>query len=174
MDKPNTDTITEWKFILDACCGGRMFWFDKQNQNVLYVDIRTEEHILCDGRGLSIKPDMEVDFTKMPFDDNTFKMVVFDPPHMNRLGKSSWMAKKYGVLKYSWEDDIRNGFNECIRVLDNYGTLIFKWNESQITTKRILEVINAKPLFGHTTGRQSKTIWMAFMKLPNNLLTQPS
>lgn len=30
-----------------------------------------------------------------------------------------------------------------------------------------------KPLFGHTTGRQSKTIWMAFMKHDNpELLTK--
>ncbi|NBJ75120.1 SAM-dependent methyltransferase, partial [Neglecta sp. X4] len=24
--------------ILDACCGGRMFWFDKQNPFVTYMD----------------------------------------------------------------------------------------------------------------------------------------
>ena len=30
----------EEKFILDACCGGRQFWFDKEHKNVLYVDKR--------------------------------------------------------------------------------------------------------------------------------------
>ena len=30
------------KLILDACCGSRMFWFDKQNPNVLFVDKRSE------------------------------------------------------------------------------------------------------------------------------------
>lgn len=26
------------KLILDACCGSRMFWFDKHNPLVLFVD----------------------------------------------------------------------------------------------------------------------------------------
>lgn len=153
------------KKILDACCGSRMFWFDKTNPDVLFADIRTEQHTLCDGRDLQIKPDIEIDFRNMPFAANTFKMAVFDPPHMNNLGKNSWMAKKYGVLSYSWKDDIRQGFSECMRVLDINGSLIFKWNESQITTKEIIKIIGTEPLFGHTSGRQSKTIWMCFIKL---------
>lgn len=28
------------KLILDACCGSRMFWFDKHNPLVLFVDKR--------------------------------------------------------------------------------------------------------------------------------------
>ena len=152
------------KTILDACCGSRMFWFDKQNPDVLFTDIRSEEHILCDGRTLEIKPDMEMDFTNMPFEDGTFKMVVFDPPHMNKLGKNTWMAQKYGVLLPSWETDIRAGFEECMRVLKTDGVLIFKWNEAQITLNKVLEVIKVKPLFGHVTGKHGRTIWMCFMK----------
>src|SRR4029077_847994 len=93
-----SDRVKTDKLILDACCGGRMFWFDKNNPDVLFADIRAEEGILCDGRSLSIKPDMIVDFTNMPFEDNTFKMVVFDPPHMEKLGNNTWMAMKYGKL----------------------------------------------------------------------------
>ena len=70
----------ENKLILDACCGSRMFWFDKENPNVLFQDIRDEEHTLCDGRQLKIHPDVVGDFTKMQYEDNTFQMVVFDPP----------------------------------------------------------------------------------------------
>lgn len=29
------------KEILDACCGGKMFYFDKNNPNVLFQDIGT-------------------------------------------------------------------------------------------------------------------------------------
>lgn len=157
--------LLKGKLILDACCGSRMFWFDKTNPYVLFADIRTESHTLCDGRSLEIKPDIEIDFMDMPFADDTFKMVVFDPPHFNQLGKSSWMAKKYGVLFPTWEHDIKQGFNECMRVLQPLGTLIFKWNESQIPISKILELIEVQPLFGHTTGTHGKTIWMAFMKL---------
>lgn len=155
------------KVILDACCGSRMFWFDKQNPNAVFGDIREENHILCDGRTLDIRPDVKMDFRDMPFPDNQFKLVVFDPPHLNKLGKSSWMAKKYGVLGLKWESDIKQGFDECMRVLKPYGVLIFKWNESQISGTQVLNLIPYKPLFGHTTGRQSKTIWMTFMKINN-------
>jgi hypothetical protein len=32
--------MTVSKPILDACCGSKMFWFDKQNPNVEFCDIR--------------------------------------------------------------------------------------------------------------------------------------
>jgi hypothetical protein len=154
------------KMILDACCGSRMFWFDRENPNVLFADIRREEHTLCDGRALKVNPNIISDFRSMPFPDNHFKLVVFDPPHMKTLGANSWMAKKYGRLnKHSWQEDIKKGFDECMRVLCMHGTLIFKWSESEVKLSELLRVINTPPLFGHTTGRQSKTIWMCFMKL---------
>lgn len=152
------------KIILDACCGSRMFWFDKQNPNVVFADIRDEEHILCDNRKLEVHPDVISDFTNMPFDDNSFKLVVFDPPHMKKLGQGTWMAKKYGVLFPTWETDIKQGFDECMRVLEPFGILIFKWNETQITLNKILDIIQVKPLFGHTSGKHGKTIWLCFMK----------
>ena len=152
------------KKILDACCGSRMFWFDKTNPNVIFADIRDEEHILCDGRELRIKPDIQMDFRNMPFKDNSFKMVVFDPPHLKNLGKNSWMAKKYGILDATWQEDIAKGFSECMRVLENNGTLLFKWNETQIKTSEILKLIDCEPLIGHISGKRSNTHWISFMK----------
>lgn len=152
------------KLILDACCGSRMMWFDKQNPSVLFGDIRNESHVLCDGRALEINPDTILDFTSLKFPDESFHLVVFDPPHLNKLGSNSWTAKKYGKLLPSWETDIKAGFEECWRVTKINGIIIFKWNEFQIPIKKIIEVIGHKPLFGHPT-RHSKTIWMTFMKL---------
>lgn len=150
--------------ILDACCGSKMMWFDKENPNVLFADKRSETHTLCDGRVLKINPDFVMDFTNMPFKDDSFSLVVFDPPHLNKLGKNSWMAKKYGVLPPTWESDIKTGFQECMRVLKPNGTLIFKWNENQIKINKIIEVIGEKPLFGHPSGKHGQTIWMTFFK----------
>ena len=150
------------KKILDACCGSKMFWFDKENENTFFMDNRKIDTKLCDGRRLVIKPDLIADFKDIPFEDNTFYLVVFDPPHLKQAGKNSWLAKKYGTLdKQTWPQDIQQGFNECMRVLKPNGTLIFKWNEEQIKLKDILKVIGYKPLFGN---KRAKTHWLIFMK----------
>lgn len=147
-----------------------MFWFDKNNPDVLFIDKRSETVMAKDSscksgiRTIEVCPDVIADFTDMPFKDESFFMVVFDPPHLKTLGETSWMAKKYGRLTDDWRTVISNGFSECMRVLKTNGTLIFKWNESEIKANEVLDAIPYKPLFGHTTGRQSKTIWMAFMK----------
>lgn len=149
------------KRILDVCCGSRMFWFDKTNKDTIYMDIRKFEDTLCDGRHFSVKPDVIGDFINIPFDDETFNMVVFDPPHLIKAGDNSWLVKKYGKLSNAWPQDIKQGFDECMRVLKPNGTLIFKWNEEQIKLKEILNCINYKPLFGN---KRSKTHWLVFMK----------
>ena len=66
------------KKILDACCGSRMCWFDKDNPDTVFMDCRSEEHTLCDGRRLEIRPDVVGDFRKMPFPDNSFYLVLFE------------------------------------------------------------------------------------------------
>jgi hypothetical protein len=151
------------KKILDVTCGSKSMWFDKDRTDVIYADARTETHVLCDGRTLEITPDMEINFTQLPFESESFYLVVFDPPHLNKLGANSWMALKYGRLSAWWEEDIKRGFDECMRVLKTNGTLIFKWNEHQIPVNKIIELIGKRPLFGHPT-RHAKTIWMAFLK----------
>ena len=164
----NEGTISMYdeKKILDPCCGSRMFWFDRQHPDVVYGDKRTEEHVLCDGRTLRIEPDVTLDFTDLPFNDGSFKLVVFDPPHLHTAGPKSWMATKYGKLTGEWREDLRLGFAECFRVLASDGVLVFKWNETQVKVREVLALASVKPLFGHPTGRKGLTHWMVFMK-PN-------
>lgn len=152
------------KSILDPCCGGRMFWFDKQDSRAVFADIRSEQDILCDGRTLNIQPDIIADFTNMPFVDESFYMVVFDPPHLNSIGEKSWMAKKYGKLKDNWPQMLKDGFSECFRVLKPNGTLIFKWNETDIPVKDVLALTEYKPVVGHISGKRSNTHWVCFLK----------
>ena len=152
------------KRILDACCGSKMFWFQKNRTDTVYMDIREVSDTLCDGRKLEIKPDILGDFRNIPFPDASFKIVVFDPPHLAEVGKNSWLAKKYGKLSDSWPEDLKQGFNECMRVLEPYGTLIFKWNEDQIKLSEILKNIDYKPLFGNKRPKTQKTHWLVFMK----------
>lgn len=83
--------------ILDVCCGSRMFWFNKQDSRAVFADIRAEEHTLCDGRRLVISPDLIADFRALSFADSSFPVVVFDPPHLERVGQTAWMGKNTGA-----------------------------------------------------------------------------
>lgn len=150
--------------ILDATAGSRMMWFDPGDERVIFLDKRHEQTELCDGRSLVIAPDVQADFTAMPFSGETFQVVVFDPPHLERVGDTSWTKAKYGALLPGWEDVIRSGFTECFRVLKSGGILIFKWSEVQIPISKVLPLAGAKPLFGHKTGKSQGTHWVTFIK----------
>jgi len=156
------------KFILDACCGLRAFWFDKKQKNTIFIDKRTREKGFDDFRpNFCIKPDIEMDFRKLKFPDKSFKMVVMDPPHIIAKPESFRMVKYYGNLnKDTWEEDIKKGFDEAWRVLEDYGVLIFKWNEASVKKKELLKVLKKEPLFGHPNGSKIPTHWLCFMKIP--------
>lgn len=142
-----------------------MFWFDKQNPDVEFCDKRmlprTEYY---PGRYIEIRPDTVCDFTALPFPDESYYLVVFDPPHLLQTGTNSWMNAKYGCLNKDWPQILHDGFWECWRVLKPNGVLIFKWSEVDIPLRKVLEAIKAEPLFGHKSGKNMKTHWLCFMK----------
>ncbi len=77
------------------------------------------------------------------------------------------MIKEYGCLnKKIWKEDIKQGFDECWRVLEDYGVLIFKWSDASVKRKDVLNVIGKEPLFGHPNGSKIPTHWFCFMKIP--------
>lgn len=165
--------MTGDEHILDATCGSRMIWFDKYCDEAVYMDNRVVKDVRIwkstkndSARHLTIDPDIVADFTDMPFDDNSFNLVVFDPPHLQKLGETSWLCAKYGRLEGAWENMIHDGFAECWRVCAPYGTIIFKWSEIDIKIRKIISVIGHEPLFGNRSGKHLSTHWMVFMKFP--------
>ena len=62
------------KPILDACCGSRMFWFNREHPDVLFVDNR---EMACQAiwkstkrdavRYCTVHPDIVADFRTLPF-----------------------------------------------------------------------------------------------------------
>ncbi|MGL4518041.1 MAG: class I SAM-dependent methyltransferase [Shewanella sp.] len=163
------------KKILDPCSGSRMMWANKNNPDVIFGDIRSESITVTDRshgnksgtRTINIKPDTLMDFRNLPFADNSFKLVSFDPPHLVRAGPKSWLAAKYGKLSDNWRDDLAKGFSECLRVLEPNGVLVFKWNETQVKVREVLDLAPIEPLFGHLSGRKGLTHWLVFMKKVN-------
>lgn len=158
------------KYILDVCCGCRQFWFEKTHPNVIYMDLRREKPGFIDVRpNKEIKPNILADFRQIPFSNNTFKLVIMDPPHIIADGPLFRMTKEYGWLEQnSWWQDIRDGVNECWRVLDEFGILIFKWNEASIKRVHILNAIGKKPLIGHPVLSKIGTHWFTFMKISDS------
>lgn len=156
--------------VLDACCGSRMFWFDRRHPDCLYIDNRVETHSLPDvssaggRRQLVIDPDLVADFTALPLPSDHFALVVFDPPHLVKNGRSGWLAKKYGKLGADWRHDLQRGFAECFRVLRPEGVLVFKWNEHEVPLAQVLALTPEKPLFGNRGGKAAKSHWLVFMK----------
>jgi hypothetical protein len=106
-----------------------------------------------------------MDFRAIPYPDETFQMVVFDPPHRIKLTAESDFIKKYGQLdKDTWREDLAQGFTECFRVLKTNGTLVFKWSEVSIKLSEILKLTDRKPILGHPSGKRMGTHWVLFLK----------
>ena len=161
---------TKYPPVLDVCCGPRGMWFDKRNPLAMYVDKRREKwrtEYPSGTKTADIEPDILADFTALPFPDDTFALVVMDPPHIaGQTATTGMIVRQYGMLTGDWRDMLRRGFEECFRVLRPDGTLIFKWNECRIPVKEILPLSPVPPLFGHKSGKAMKTHWIAFLK-PN-------
>jgi SAM-dependent methyltransferase len=166
----------DWPVVLDPCCGSRMMWFDRNNQACLFGDQRAEYITVTDRsrgnktgtRTIIIEPDTLMDFRAMPFPDETFWHVAFDPPHLVHAGPRSWLAAKYGKLSDNWREDLRKGFSECLRVLKPGGTLNFKWNETQIKVGEVLKLAPQPPMYGQLSGRSGMTHWLVFVKEPKD------
>lgn len=96
MKDPLVKDVVSEKKILDVTCGGRSIWFNKKHPLVLYCDKERRHHtgVWKSGNGVSertidVSPDVIADFTDLPFDDNSFSLVVFDPPHLKTLGDNA-------------------------------------------------------------------------------------
>ena len=145
-------------------------WFNKNHPEAVYCDKRTADITLYFGkartnpRKCTVTPDVQCDFTSLPFPDNTFSLAVFDPPHLIKAKDTAWLVKKYGKLDGSWPQMIHDGFCEGMRVLKPDGVLIFKWSEYDIPAEEVWKAIGRKPLFDHHSGKKSTTFWGCFMK----------
>jgi Methyltransferase domain. len=150
--------------ILDATCGGRSIWHtdNKNRDDVLYIDKREEEPGFTgqENRTFSIEPDEVQDFRDLPYEDGSFDLVVFDPPHVIRengmKNLSGYIDKSYGALHAeTWQADLRNGFEELFRVLEDRGVLIFKFANRAADFREVLDLAPTDPLFGTMTDQDS-------------------
>lgn len=146
---------------LDVCCGGRMFYYEKDNPCIIFQDIRDGKIEFSEGRSLEVSPDRVEDFTNLSWPDGRFSLIVFDPPHLQRCGDHSFLGMKYGKLKKNWKEELGEGFEECFRVLKENGVMIFKWSDIQIPCSKVMELSPYRPLLGDQRGKRR---WIVFLK----------
>lgn len=154
------------KLILDACCGGKHFWFDKNNPLTLFMDKRkVEKGAIPQQPNWECNPDIIGDYRNTDFKDNQFKLIVWDIPHKLKPDKGL-ITMKYGSLGETWREDTTQGFNELWRILDNHGILVFKYADLDISVKEMLSLFPINPLFGTKTKKGvNNTYWFCFMKV---------
>lgn len=157
------DLNVETPQILDACCGGRMWWWDKDHPLAVYMDRRVRPAGFRERQpNWACEPDVVGDFRAMPFEDGAFHLVLFDPPHVvQHTEETSEITRAYGQLKPGEEqDDLRRGFAECWRVLKPGGTLVFKWAGP---LRRVETWFPTTPIVG-TRRTQDNPKWLVFYK----------
>lgn len=164
-------SVTQHADVLDATAGGKHMWFPDHTDSdrVVFADRRTVSE-LEHQPGWDCTPDVKCDVRNLPFSDGTFSLIAFDPPHRVTDGGMEQLTgvieQKYGALcAETWQSDLRQSFAELWRVLDDGGTLTFKWADVHKSHSDILAVIDQSPLYGVTTEKKrAVTKWWVFQK----------
>lgn len=163
------ECVTTTGRVLDACCGSRMFWFDRDDPRMIGVDNRCATYPVDVGTPgtigrspIVVRPDVRASFVALPFRDEAFDIVIFDPPHIIRSSPRGTLTRRYGVLPSDWRSLLRDGFAECFRVLRLGGAPVFKWSSVEIPLRDVLELTDRRPIIGHRSGRKMNTHWVLF------------
>jgi len=157
--------------VLDATTGGKHMWHAdmKDCGRVVFADRRQVES-LEHQPGWSCEPSVLTDTRQLPFKDESFSLIAYDPPHrvtddgMTQL--SGVIEQKYGALRVeNWQADLSESFGELWRVLESGGTLTFKWADVHKSHQQVLDVLPETPLYGVTTEKdRAVTKWWVFHK----------
>lgn len=144
--------------ILDLSAGKRSVWFNRLQDDVVFVDIRE-----------AVCPTVVADTTQLPFQQEFFDLIVFDPPHVTH-GSGSKMAEYYGAFPADViRDMIARSSAEAFRVSTTNALMAFKWNDHDVKLGRILALLEGwEPLFGHKvagrTKHRSSSYWCLLKK----------
>ena len=111
--------------ILDATAGFRNMWRCKDNPYVVFMDKRS-----------SVKPDVVAVWENLPFRNNCFSLVVFDPPHIvwDERWKRSYQRQNILDLFGFWKrrGDITPTLFKAIKEFHRVSErLCFKWCDTR-------------------------------------------
>jgi hypothetical protein len=169
--------------ILDATAGNRSIYQYKNSENIIFIDMEKQ---------LWTKPTMFADSRKLPFNNDVFHTIIFDPPHdwggdQFNFKEGEWLKTRqwckskpfqstyYGWDKYKHKAEIikyiYESQKEFARVAKDTGLLLIKWCEVRRSIKRLLTTLTEWRLLieipthdpNHTFG-QAQTYWLIMEK----------
>ena len=109
--------------ILDACCGSRMFWFDKNESHTIFMDIR-QETFEIHGKKVNVDPDVIGDFRDMPFEDNNNYDYPLQKP--TKFASNLDLGLKNDIIKQEIEwNKFSKSYNERSNIPQNLVIEIF-------------------------------------------------
>jgi len=155
--------------ILDATCGEKEMWFIKNHPCVTFMDKRkgkyTYSSMKCTPHTVIVDPDVVSEWKDAPFPDETFDLILFDPPHIVQESKKGVMVNKYTQLNPDdWNIVLKEGIDKLFRILKEDGIFILKWDECSRKIDHVLKLFPYPPLFGTHTGLNNKNLWIVFLK----------
>lgn len=122
--------------ILDPTFGLGVFWKAWQPQHFFSSDLDPTK---------AGSVGEAADFTNLPWEDDSFDAVVFDPPYKLN-GTPSGTDERYGVhLPTRWQDRMRlcrDGITECLRVLKPRGFLLVKCMDQVVSGAKVFQTDN--------------------------------
>jgi hypothetical protein len=152
-------------------------WLNKTANNVVFMDVRSNSELQKDWQQtnkpnhhkttLPFKLTLNASFCQLPFQNNVFNHINFDPPHLLYLGKTSIFYKKYGALQADvWRHTLRSAFKELWRILQVGGTLNLKWSTRDVKLVELLKLFHTQPQYGQicSSGVRASTYWFCFVK----------
>ena len=158
--------------ILDATCGAKGIWFQKNHPFVTFMDKRNGKQYYASKKQTKIcykvEPDVVSEWKDAPFPDNYFDMIIFDPPHIVRKKSTkSNMITEYGSLQPdTWKDELKEGIERLFKILKPEGIFVFKWSDNGgLKVNKVLSLFPYKPLFGNV---KDGNYWITFIKYDVN------
>ena len=159
------------KPVLDATAGNRHMWGrNKHPDGVIFLDKETN---------LRIKPDVIATWDQIPYPDDYFHCIIFDPPHVfseTSMYNKDPQARPNGAKKipgwYGAFKDKREAIIQIHGAQKEFARLAprmcFKWNDASLSIDRILTVFTEWDVQfmeqAPTRGKKPSTWWVKLVR----------
>jgi hypothetical protein len=160
---------------LDATAGNRLLWPCKNPPEFIFMDRETE---------LKVSPDIFCAWEHLPFRDNVFHTIIFDPPHLITKNGPTYYKnpENAGGPKgtfYGWyvsKIDLIKRLTRAAKEFYRVGKVVsMKWYEGSMVLEKVIplmrpwvnfKIFKPRPRMGRRAWRKSSsnTWWVTFVK----------